>query len=346
MYDTNFIRSAKRTRRCIVNDVVGLPDDPRDLAENLDEYRSRIPHIFNIETTNACNMTCKMCPRTTMKRPVKHVDMDLFKRVIDQCRVPDPKSLEDFNQYVQRTHGIKAGDKTEDAFYFYVSSRFLTMHGYGDPLCDPHIVDRVQYCTDRGVPTYFSTVPVNAKPDKVEALMGAGLGVLKFSMDATGPNGVVNYDAAAASNIDRVIHARDKGGYRTQIAIITLDDGDIDREYFAEMWRDQPVMAYIKSMDNRWHAKDIDAPDNQSHYVKQYCEYPWTSMTVMSNGKVVPCPQDYDCEMVMGDAAVDSLEAIWNGERYAAFREAHVTGKGCLKCFDRCDQKVVADWRE
>ena len=53
------------------------------LFSKLEEYRSKSPVIYNIETTNACNMKCVMCPRTTMMtRPVETMGMDVFQRII------------------------------------------------------------------------------------------------------------------------------------------------------------------------------------------------------------------------------------------------------------------------
>lgn len=44
----------------------GSKIDKKELFDLLDSYRHKDPIIYNIETTNACNMRCKMCPRTTM----------------------------------------------------------------------------------------------------------------------------------------------------------------------------------------------------------------------------------------------------------------------------------------
>lgn len=37
------------------------------------------PVVYNIETTNRCNMRCKMCPRTTMMtRKIEDIDRETF----------------------------------------------------------------------------------------------------------------------------------------------------------------------------------------------------------------------------------------------------------------------------
>ena len=39
------------------------------------------------------------------------------------------------------------------------------------------------------------------------------------------------------------------------------------------------------------------------------------------NGDVVPCCRDPKGEYVMGNLLVQDLDAVWNGERFIAFRE-------------------------
>ena len=58
----------------------------RDFLWNtFESFRSPEPVIYNIETTNACNMRCEMCPRTTMMtRPIETMQADQFQRIIDQ----------------------------------------------------------------------------------------------------------------------------------------------------------------------------------------------------------------------------------------------------------------------
>ena len=52
-------------------------------------------------------------------------------------------------------------------------------------------------------------------------------------------------------------------------------------------WKDKDVFAYIKSQDNRWLYENDKDLKSQSHYAKQYCEYPWSSLTVMADGNLL-----------------------------------------------------------
>ena len=125
--------------------------------------------------------------------------------------------------------------------------------------------------------------------------------------------------------------------------MIELNENVGNREMqmeFMDMWKELDVYAYVKSQDNRWYYEEDQEKTNKSHYAQQYCEYPWSSMTVMAYGDVVPCTQDYYCEMKLGNVKEQSLEQIWNGTKYNLLREWHLKGNfpEHHKCANRCDQ--------
>ena len=56
--------------------------------------RDKNPTIFNIETTNYCNMKCVMCPRTIyMTRKNIWIDDNLFEQMLDNIKVHEKKDL-------------------------------------------------------------------------------------------------------------------------------------------------------------------------------------------------------------------------------------------------------------
>ena len=355
MFDINFFQRAENLKRNIldghlkIQDVIGI-------ERELEHLRSVDPTLFNIETTNYCNMTCVMCPRTTlMTRENQWIDPKLFEKVLDQIVQHEPKDLETFWDFIESKYGIGFDNPSENSFYFYVVSRCVILHGFGEPLVDKNIVDRVQACTNRNIPTYFSCVPANINLKKIKSVMENGLGVIKFSIDALDDEGARrirgkhnNYEKAY-EKILQVIEMKEKEGFKTKIVPCMIDLSNDeekieDQRNFMEMWKDLPVFAYVKSQDNRWYYEEDETIENRSHHEQQYCEFPWISMTIMSNGNVVPCTQDYDTEMTFGNIKEQSIEEIWNGPKYQDFRMSHINGinKKDYKCFDRCDQTLIS----
>src|SRR5665647_367412 len=125
--------------------------EPLELFGLLESYRDSVPVVYNIETTNACNMRCRMCPRTTMMtRPVEALDRDTFVRVIDQLAPIDPVLWAEWIAFAQREYGVPPDRPSENHFFLFVIPRVIQLHGYGDPLLDAHMADYVALLTERG----------------------------------------------------------------------------------------------------------------------------------------------------------------------------------------------------
>jgi len=350
MYDIDFFQKASSIKQGILSGAVGT-DEIEQLFNDFEALRKNEPYVFNIETTNYCNMRCVMCPRTTlMTRKNSWIDGDDYKKILEQITPHGEKSLETFWKFINDKYNITAETKSEDAFYFHIVARCLTLHGYGEPLIDKFIVDRVKQCTERNIPTYFSCVPANINLPKIKTLMENGLSVIKFSIDAMDDEnakvirGAKNNFHEAFKKFVEVVDMRDTFGFDTKIVVTLIalgtanDDLKLQNE-FMELFDRYDVFNYVKSQDNRWYFEDDDELENNSHYVREYCEFPWTSLTVMANGEVVPCTQDFDAEMSFGNVKEHTLEEIWNGQKYSDFRRWHLDGefpKG-NKCNERCD---------
>lgn len=355
MFDIDFFMKTLPLKHDIVSGTAAIVSREA-LFNEFESHRKQQPHVFNVETTNNCNMTCVMCPRTElMDRPITSMSREDFESVLDQMDPHDEKALDDFWRVIEDTYGITQDEESENAFYFHVVSRCLVLHGYGEPLLDAGMAERIRSCTARAIPTYFSCVPANIRLNRVAEIMEGGLDVLKFSVDALdderhkairGKNSDFkkSFDAILAVLEHKTAHPE----LATRIVITMLSlSGDAQcqelEDAFVELWKPHPVYAYVKTQDNRWYYKKDQSHENRSHYESQYCEFPWTSLSVMSNGVVVPCTQDYNAEMAMGNIKEQSLTDIWNGEKYAALRRAHIKGdfpQG-FKCNGRCDLKKL-----
>mgnify|MGYP000476915054 CR=1 FL=1 len=355
MYDIKFFQNTKLLKKDIVQKKY-TNDDVEYIYAELEKLRNKHEvYVFNVETSNHCNMKCIMCPRTTnMTRKVQTIDDDGFENIIKQTQPHTNEDLDKFLTFIDEEYGINELSRNENAFYFYVSSQCLTLHGYGEPLIDPNIVKRVQLCTQHNIPTYFSCVPANINVEKITNLMKNGLNVIKFSIDSLDDmeakeiRGNKNNFTDAYRKIQEILQLKKENNFKTKIvctmlALSTDQKSIIKHKRFMELWNDKDVFAYVKSLDNRWYNDLDESLLNRSHYESQYCEYPWTSLTVMSNGEIVPCTQDYNAEMSFGNIKDKSLEDVWNSEEYAEFRKWHITGnypKG-NKCNERCDLKKV-----
>ena len=351
MYDINFIQKSIPTKRKIAEGQM-TEKDISIIENELENLRSKKPHIFNIETTNYCNMTCVMCPRTLyMTRKNIWIDDKIFEDLTSKINPYDNGQLEKFWDKIEESYKVNRDEVSENGFYFSVVSRCLILHGYGEPFLDKKLIDRIKLCTSKKIPTYFSCTPANMTVEKAIKAMEAGLTVLKFSIDALDDDTIkkirgrkANYNIAMKSILE-LIEEKKKRNLKTLIVpcMIKFDEDEESKkmhEKFLDFWKDYDVYAYIKSQDNRWYFEKNKSMKNNSHYAKQYCEYPWSSLTVMAEGNVVPCTQIPNNEIVLGNINKQTLEEIWNGEKYEKFRKMHITGQFPKnhKCKTNCDQ--------
>ena len=355
MFDIAFFKNTQGLKREIVGGGYGLKD-VETIYSDLEMQRNRKPYLFSIETTNNCNMTCVMCPRTTkMTRKIENMKPEVFKRVAEQITPHSLEFYEKWTGFVEQDLNIYQSDRGENPFYFFISSQAVTMHGFGEPLFDTLLLERVEMLTEKNIPSYFSCNPSNININKIEALFKAGLKFIKFSIDSLSDEkmkavrGQQADFSVAIKKILQVLDIKEKGNYpATIVACMIKMDGDQNREAeeFIRTWKDKNVYAYIKSLDNQWYVNDPDREKAKSHYESQYCEFAWMSMSVMVDGTVVPCTQDFNCEMKMGNVMEQSLEEIWNSDNYKKFRMMHINGNVPkeYRCKERCDLKLVADY--
>ena len=351
MYDINFFKKSFPLKKKISSYKLNL-SEVETIEKELEILRDKSPTLFNIETTNYCNMKCVMCPRTTtMQRKNIWINDGMFEDMLDNIKVHKNEDLNKFWDWLEKDAKFNHKEVSENGFYFSVVSRCLILHGYGEPFLDKYLIKRLKACKEKNIPTYFSCTPATMTIDKAVEAMENGLTVLKFSLDAMDDEKIkairgkkANYNESI-EKIFKLIKIKKERGFKTLLVpcMIAFDSKEESlklHKKFLDFWKNEDVYAYVKSQDNRWYFEQNKDLKNMSHYAKQYCEFPWTSTTVMAEGNVVPCTQISNNEIVLGNVKENSLKNIWNGEKYNELRKMHITGnfpKG-HKCSERCDQ--------
>jgi radical SAM protein with 4Fe4S-binding SPASM domain len=357
MFDINFFKKSYPLKKNLTEGKLSL-EQKQNIEKELEKLRSKSPTIFNIETTNYCNMKCVFCARTIyMERKNIWINDELFEKMLDHVVVHDNKELNAFWKWLKDDANFDPSEVSENGFYFSVVSKCLILHGYGEPFLDKFLIKRLNACKKRGIPTYFSCTPATMTVEKAEKAMEAGLTVLKFSLDAMDDEKIKSIRGKRATyneaieKIHKLLEIKKKRGFKTILVpcMIAINNDAQDKKMhqnFMNFWKGKDVFAYVKSQDNRWLFEEDKKLENNSHYAKQYCEYPWTSSTIMAEGNVVPCTQISNNEIVLGNVNKNSLKEIWNGKNYEDLRKMHVTGnfpKG-HKCLEKCDQVKLFEY--
>lgn len=286
----------------------GLAFEDRAAADRaLDQALARgvpdVPFVDQIELTNICPMKCPFCPRGVegkLTRPTGFMARALFERLLAQLH-------------------------PQQAAY-----RPLELHHLGESLLHPELPAFVAAATARGLPTELSCNPSHLTPELSRALLDAGLRRLVLSLDGLDGETLASIRGPAArwdraeKNLEALLaHA---AGLASPPAIviqmIELARNRHQHEAFLARFGALGlpyVHAYLKDLDG----DDPDTGRPSASPNVYLCGYPWRSVVVLWDGRVVPCCRDDDARLVLGDLATQSLAEIWHGPVATELRRQH-----------------------
>ncbi|TAN45980.1 MAG: radical SAM protein [Nitrospirae bacterium] len=350
MFDIAFYMKVNELKKRL---ACGEIKDKQIVSEAFEAVRNKKPVIYNIETTNACNMRCKMCPRTTMMtRPVETMSPELFRRIVEQIEPHSPELWNRWEAFVESEYGISKDAMSENHFFLHIIPRVIQLHGYGDPLLDRNMADYIALLNSKGFASYFSCNPSNINIEKTVKMFENGLDYIKYSIESVDDNvhkqirGEASNFSHSYEKIVKLLDIKKARKYKTTIIITMLDLNSPNQlEEYANLrkaFEGLDVYIYLKSEDQQWYRKDFHG--TCSIHWSEVCKHPWMSMTIKSNGEVAMCMEDFNNEIILGDARKESLYEIWNGEKYHQFRKDHIAAKKGMKCLERCDMKVVGQF--
>ncbi len=367
MYDINFYMKAHAFIKRIKKDGISK----EAVALNFENFRSKKPMIYNIETTNACNMRCRMCPRTTrMDRKITSLEGDFYTDILKQLSPHDDELWSKWEKFCLKEYGIGLNSPpSENHFFLFIIPKVIQLHGYGDPLLDKNLGSVIRQLTDNGLQSYFSCNPANIDIGKTVEMMESGLNYLKYSFESTDDDefkqirgNASNFTQAYEKALE-VIDIKERLGLVTTVIITMIDVNREDqKEEFQRLkdkFMEKDVYIYLKSEDQQWYREDDslkeylevrnrELPTGEKHgtnaiHWQEVCKHPWMSMTLKSDGFITMCMEDYNNEIVLGDANNETLYSIWNGGAYKKFREDHFDVTPCIKCTEECDMPLIGE---
>jgi len=269
------------------------------------ERTSRWPDIVQIESTNLCNAKCVFCPRDEMHRRQGVMDMDLFKKVVDECAA------------LGITH--------------------VRVHNYGEPFLDKQLVEKVRYAKEKGI-AEVGMISNGSLIDEpiAQGMIDAGLDAINISVDASGKEVFestrlnLDYDVVIR-NIETLVRLRKASGRVRPKLILSFvrQNNSADEHEFIEHWRTIADKVHITDLHN-W-AGTLNATSD----VNYPCYRMWQTFTVLWDGRVSLCCADFDGRHILGDLRTSSIAEIWNGPAYREVRRQHLQSGGpeiCRSC--------------
>jgi radical SAM protein with 4Fe4S-binding SPASM domain len=359
MYDIKFIMNTFKLKKRIIKGCYSEKDIDM-ITTVFNDNMNKQPFVSNIETTSYCNMSCIMCQRTTdFKRKPCHMDVKTFETIVSQIEPQRGDRYNDWQVFLDNNFCGRNHLPSENNFYFDTIPKVITLHGFGEPVLDPCLAKRLYALKRKRIPSYFSCNPCNIKMDLFSELFNADAGFIKFAIDSLDNDEAKKIRGKRADftesykKVLKVIELKEKMNAKTTIVLTMLNmSGDPSQgEKFLNLWKNEDVYAFVKSLDNKWLLKNKGEAEksnveNRSHFEEQYCEYPWASMTILADGSVVPCTQDINGTWTFGNVNEQSLFDIWNSGKYRRFREYHISKDtpNDFMCKSKCDLKIVSDF--
>lgn len=258
-----------------------------------------LPTEITIEPTNRCTLSCVMCPRRKMTRSIGHMDISLFKKIINEA----------------------AG-----------FAEIIDLDLYGESTLHPRLGRMIGLAHECGLKTLLSTNMVRMPEKMMRTLLDSGLDMLYISIDGAKREtyerirrGAGYEDVVANTKWFLSLKGRSKPYTTVQMIYMQPNAGE-GREFLAQ-WRDSGadevrLKPYL-TLDRGQNGLSTTPPVGQS----KPCIMPWRRLVVCWDGRVVPCCNDYDALHVVGDVNEQSLKEVWNSEKMRSLRKLHAGGR-------------------
>ncbi len=252
-----------------------------------------------VEITNACNLECTFCARTTeMTRPIVHMKREMFEKLI-LGNIPELETV--------------------------------GLNGLGEPFCHPHLFDYIRFARKHGVGVAISTNCTLLDEKRSRMLLETKIDHVTLAIDGISPE---EYESvrvggkfqAVVENAKRFIRMKRATHSKTFVVVqcIAMTETRKHLQNVRDFWADAgPDALRIRQLTHTGNKRE----DNVYVNGRGRCYWLWAEPMILSNGTVVPCCQDVDAKLPLGNLDDKPLREILNGERMQELRQTHIAGK-------------------
>jgi MoaA/NifB/PqqE/SkfB family radical SAM enzyme len=266
-----------------------------------------IPPILQLEPTTACNLACPFCLRSSLNWSEEYISFDDFRKIIDASK-----------------------------------SRYLTLHGWGEPLLHPDLPEMIRYAAGKKISVNFTTNGT-LLPENTDALLHSGLDAIAFSFpEATQFSPIITGNVAG---FIRKRSAAKQKSPKTYINIVLMEENpdcieggialaatvgvDIVNFERSFPWnehqeqKEKNLFAHIKTTARKTGCRVTLPPPHTNP-----CPLIRLTLFVRTNGDVAPCC--YRADTLLGNILRDGLPQIIRNR--ARFMKTMQTDSICRAC--------------
>ena len=297
-----------------------------------DQIPLKIPLCISIEPTNICNFKCRMCWQSTDEYqlgggPFCNMDMKLFHHVIDDIQA----MCEHANEKI----------------------KLIKLYSSGEPMLNKHLGEMLRIIRERDICRQMEVTSNCAflTEELANDMLESDLDYLRVSIYSilderhayvTGQKSIMPNDIR--EKVSYLYNLRNKlGRQKPFICAKIIDTNGVENELFKKAYidvSDEQIIdipwniAKLKECSlDKLYGKQGNAMHEKYQHTSMYkrrktCRYPFTHMTIRSNGDVVVCCSDWSRDTLLGNIKTESLERIWNGKKLYAFRKMQLLTHG------------------
>lgn len=257
------------------------------------------PKVIEIQFQNKCNSNCLICPYKDMNYNYEEMSDDLFNKFLNEI---DEDKLERLIPYLNN-----------------------------EPFLSKKYIEQIKKIRERykKVEIEISTNVSVLTKDKLEELKNLDITELRLSVFGFDKETYkkmmpgLNHDITfkKLKMISEIMKET-----KTIVSIVMIDNNEIDEQEFNNM---QNLCNNLGFKFERWGY--LDRSNNVSYKSNNIinknvstCEQnrPIERMHILSNGNVILCCQDWRHTVILGNIKDNTIEEIWNNEKYNEVRES------------------------
>jgi radical SAM protein with 4Fe4S-binding SPASM domain len=283
-----------------------------------DDFVLPFPRVLRIEPASQCNLQCLHCPTGTVA-----LDRGIMKDDVFDCVLSALKKNRKNVKVVVLYHGGEP----------FLNKKFFEM------------VKKIKSVGDFMVKT--DTNGMVLTDHMIENIVTSGLNMIVFSLD--GHSSAENDFVRRNCDFNKVVkNIKQLMDYKKQIqsktpdifvsstqfkTLETLEDNQSAKapEYLLKEFSGDYALnesSFKLGFAMKWPHMEVDmdvfdvVSDPLDNPVNNYCDHTFSTITVRSDGDVVPCCYDLTSQLVVGNIVKDDLSVIWNNENYRALRKS------------------------
>jgi organic radical activating enzyme len=267
-----------------------------------------------IETCTACNYKCKFCPHSTddFTRKKQVMTLVTFKKIIDKLKTEAPQITD------------------------------ITISGFGEAFLDKTIMSKIKYAKRKGYNVHVLTNGSNLTEEIIEELIKVKIDDLRFSLHTTKMRSYFKvtgqYKTTVATVLNYIHHAIEhRKGTRIVITADIIEDNREDVKELIDYFKGEPVTLEVWEPHNWCDWGEY----RKGSLIKKSCGRVYNGpLQIQVDGAINMCCFDFNGKLLLGNFLNQSLEEIFNDDRYLYIKKIHdegITENTKLLCTS-CDQ--------